>query len=217
MTGYKVRLCSTTTRVKSCSLPNNAWKAFLSPCQRSISITPIAEALSTLCWDDIIIRTFRTIRNHSAVLQRVYVLRISLSTFSPFPVTVTEDATPFLLLMLSAFCMLMLTSHAEPFLSNCSLHLVAACCLGSRVRCLLYNLSQNDRGEARMDVIDSEMAFLGYYESESYGLTWKVSGTWQGNLSHASQGWKNQMCMEHLTNRLVELPEGRRGFDARGV
>lgn len=29
-------------------------------------------------------------------------------------------------------------------------------------------------GEARMDVIDSEIGHLGYHESESYGLVWKV-------------------------------------------
>ena len=29
-------------------------------------------------------------------------------------------------------------------------------------------------GEARMDIEDSEMAYLGYHGSESYGLTWKV-------------------------------------------
>lgn len=34
---------------------------------------------------------------------------------------------------------------------------------------------QSTMGEARMDVIDSEIAYLGYYESESYGLVWKVS------------------------------------------
>ena len=26
-----------------------------------------------------------------------------------------------------------------------------------------------------MDVIDSEIGYLGYHESESYGLVWKVS------------------------------------------
>ncbi|CAM9326086.1 unnamed protein product [Ectocarpus sp. 12 AP-2014] len=36
--------------------------------------------------------------------------------------------------------------------------------------------AKSEMGEARMDVIDSEIAFLGYYESESYGLTWKVRG-----------------------------------------
>ncbi|CAM9699219.1 unnamed protein product [Scytosiphon promiscuus] len=36
--------------------------------------------------------------------------------------------------------------------------------------------AKEDMGEARMDVIDSEMAFLGFYDSESYGLTWKVRG-----------------------------------------
>ncbi|CAM9666932.1 unnamed protein product, partial [Laminaria digitata] len=31
-------------------------------------------------------------------------------------------------------------------------------------------------GEARMDIEDSEMAYLGYQGSERYGLTWKVRG-----------------------------------------
>lgn len=34
---------------------------------------------------------------------------------------------------------------------------------------------QEDKGEARMDIIDSEIGYLGYHESESYGLVWKVS------------------------------------------
>lgn len=29
-------------------------------------------------------------------------------------------------------------------------------------------------GEARMDVIDSEIGYLGFHDSESYGLVWKV-------------------------------------------
>ena len=29
-------------------------------------------------------------------------------------------------------------------------------------------------GEARMDIEDSEMGYLGFYDGESYGLTWKV-------------------------------------------
>ena len=29
-------------------------------------------------------------------------------------------------------------------------------------------------GEARMDIEDSEMAYLGFHGSESYGLSWKV-------------------------------------------
>ncbi|CAM9672153.1 unnamed protein product, partial [Discosporangium mesarthrocarpum] len=36
--------------------------------------------------------------------------------------------------------------------------------------------SQNEMGECRMDIINSEMGYLGYYQSESYGLTWKVRG-----------------------------------------
>lgn len=35
---------------------------------------------------------------------------------------------------------------------------------------------KNDMGECRMDIINSEMGYLGWFESESYGLTWKVSG-----------------------------------------
>lgn len=29
-------------------------------------------------------------------------------------------------------------------------------------------------GEARMDIVSSEIGYLGYYDSEAYGLTWKV-------------------------------------------
>ena len=36
--------------------------------------------------------------------------------------------------------------------------------------------AKKNMGEARMDIEDSEMAYLGYYGSESYGLTWKVGG-----------------------------------------
>ena len=34
--------------------------------------------------------------------------------------------------------------------------------------------AHNEMGEARMDIVDSEMAYLGYDDTESYGLTWKV-------------------------------------------
>ena len=34
--------------------------------------------------------------------------------------------------------------------------------------------AKKNMGEARMDIEDSEMAYLGYFGSESYGLTWKV-------------------------------------------
>ena len=35
---------------------------------------------------------------------------------------------------------------------------------------------KNDYGECRMDIIDSEMGYLGWFDSESHGLTWKVRG-----------------------------------------
>lgn len=35
--------------------------------------------------------------------------------------------------------------------------------------------AKNDMGEARMDIVSSEMGYLGYHHSESYGMTWKVS------------------------------------------
>ena len=38
--------------------------------------------------------------------------------------------------------------------------------------------AKKDMGEARMDIEDSEMGYLGYHDSESYGLTWKV-GPWE--------------------------------------
>ena len=34
--------------------------------------------------------------------------------------------------------------------------------------------AKNEMGEGRMDIEDSEMAYLGFYDGESYGLTWKV-------------------------------------------
>ena len=36
--------------------------------------------------------------------------------------------------------------------------------------------AKNDMGEARLDIEDSEIAYLGYYHAESYGLSWKVMG-----------------------------------------
>lgn len=33
---------------------------------------------------------------------------------------------------------------------------------------------KKDMGESRMDIVGSEMAYLGFQGSESYGLTWKV-------------------------------------------
>ena len=35
-------------------------------------------------------------------------------------------------------------------------------------------LAKDDMGEARMDIEDSEIGYLGHQASESYGLTWKV-------------------------------------------
>ena len=34
--------------------------------------------------------------------------------------------------------------------------------------------AKSNMGEARMDIEDSEMGYLGYQGSEAYGLTWKV-------------------------------------------
>lgn len=34
--------------------------------------------------------------------------------------------------------------------------------------------AKNTMGEARMDIVSSEIGYLGYQASESYGLTWKV-------------------------------------------
>ncbi|CAM9596047.1 unnamed protein product, partial [Sphacelaria rigidula] len=36
--------------------------------------------------------------------------------------------------------------------------------------------AKNTMGEARMDIVSSEMAYLGYQGAEAYGLTWKVRG-----------------------------------------
>lgn len=34
--------------------------------------------------------------------------------------------------------------------------------------------AKDSMGEARMDIVSSEMGYLGYHDSESYGMTWKV-------------------------------------------
>lgn len=34
--------------------------------------------------------------------------------------------------------------------------------------------AKSNMGEARMDIEDSEMGYLGFHDGESYGLTWKV-------------------------------------------
>ena len=34
--------------------------------------------------------------------------------------------------------------------------------------------AKSNMGEARMDIEDSEIAYLGFQDGESYGLTWKV-------------------------------------------
>lgn len=35
-------------------------------------------------------------------------------------------------------------------------------------------VAKKERGECRMDIIKSEMAYLGYASTESYGISWKV-------------------------------------------
>ena len=42
--------------------------------------------------------------------------------------------------------------------------------------------AKNNMGEARMDIEDSEIAYLGYHRAESYGISWKVGGEGQKRL-----------------------------------
>ncbi|CAM9422628.1 unnamed protein product [Ascophyllum nodosum] len=37
-------------------------------------------------------------------------------------------------------------------------------------------MAKNDRGEARLDILDSEINHLGWYDAESYGIVYKVRG-----------------------------------------
>ncbi|CAM9392267.1 unnamed protein product [Discosporangium mesarthrocarpum] len=37
-------------------------------------------------------------------------------------------------------------------------------------------VAKNDMGECRLDVLETEIGYLGWMDSESYGLTWKVRG-----------------------------------------
>lgn len=36
--------------------------------------------------------------------------------------------------------------------------------------------AKHDMGECRMDMVESELGYLGYWNTESYGITWKVTG-----------------------------------------
>lgn len=49
-------------------------------------------------------------------------------------------------------------------------------------------VSKNDMGECRMDIVNSELGYLGYNSAESYGLTWKVwscfGGCWRTLPAH---------------------------------
>ena len=36
-------------------------------------------------------------------------------------------------------------------------------------------VAQNDMGICRMDIVDSELGYLGYDSTEAYGVTWKVT------------------------------------------
>lgn len=38
--------------------------------------------------------------------------------------------------------------------------------------------ANSDMGEARMDIENSEMGYLGYYAAEAYGLVWKVRASY---------------------------------------
>lgn len=38
--------------------------------------------------------------------------------------------------------------------------------------------AQRNNGECRMDMVDSDMGYLGYDGTEAYGLTWKVRCGW---------------------------------------
>ena len=64
----------------------------------------------------------------------------------------------------------------------------------SFVNCVSENLTgetcvgaaKNQMGECRMDITKSEMAYLGFFDAESYGITWKVSDR-GGRVSPPSQ------------------------------
>ena len=65
--------------------------------------------------------------------------------------------------------------------------------------------AKNDMGEARMDIEDSEMAYLGYHNGESYGLTWKVMQDAQKFCRSTTK------CLSWLVTAVLDGP-----CDARG-
>ena len=65
---------------------------------------------------------------------------------------------------------------------------------------------KTNMGEARMDIENSEMAYLGFHDGESYGLTWKVGrgNTVFGWCSHAVSGRRGSPKLSGECTRSVE-------------
>ena len=59
-------------------------------------------------------------------------------------------------------------------------------------------------GEARLDIEDSEVAYLGYYHAESYGLSWKVMG-----VDGRGGGVAINIKSENTTNKWIRCVQWR--------
>lgn len=65
--------------------------------------------------------------------------------------------------------------------------------------------AKTEMGEARMDIEDSEMGYLGYYDTESYGLTWKVCDKTKGPPplpGNVTKRWKHFIDIRVVLQRI---------------
>lgn len=56
-------------------------------------------------------------------------------------------------------------------------------------------VAQNDMGECRMDIVKSNISYLGYDATESYGITWKVRHLHHDRMLFChTLGWNRISC-----------------------
>lgn len=68
--------------------------------------------------------------------------------------------------------------------------------------------AREDMGECRMDLVDSELAHMGYEATESYGITWKVSTKNCGIMSLVAVRCGCRFSSDFLSMRCRWLQEG---------
>ena len=76
-------------------------------------------------------------------------------------------------------------------------------------------MAKTEMGEARMDIEDTEIGYLGYHDSESYGLTWKVISR---NRTYMERGGETKVLMfdRRGTCVMLDCTCGKNSYRAPG-